>query len=442
MKVNITKSDLARSELKYLGFWITREGIKPLSKKVEAINNLTSPKNRRELRRFIGLVNYYRDVWPKRSETLAPLTAMTSKTTRWKWTKECEEAFQEMKRIVSREIILSFPDFSEEFHIHTDASNSQMGAVISQKEKPFAFFSRKLQPAQTRYTTTEKELLSIVETLKEFRNILLGQKIVIHTDHKNLIYKNFNSDRVMRQRLFIEEYSPDIRYIKGENNVVADALSRLSMEQEPREEAFFTLEEMSNMYCYAANKKDNKEDTSCPINYQLIGHEQSKDKKIRKLALTKPDSYALKEFKSAGKRFDLICHDDKIVIPSTLQQRIVDWYHNYLGHPGINRTEETISQHLWWPKMRDHITNSVATCKSCQRNKRRHKKYGHLPAKEAEAKPWDKLCVDLIGPYTINRKGAKSLICRCVTMIDPATGWFEIHQYDDTRSVTVANIVE
>ena len=268
-----------------------------------------------------------------------------------------------------------------------------------------AFFSRKLQPSQTRYTTTEKELLSIVETLKEFRNILLGQKIVIHTDHKNLTYKNFNSERVMRQRLFMEEYSPDIRYIEGEKNVVADALSHLSMEQEPREEAFFTLEQLSNMYCYTANKKGKqKEDTSCPINYQLIGKEQSKDKKITKLALTKPDSYSLKEFKSAGKKFDLICHKDKIVIPSTLQQRIVDWYHNYLGHPGINRTEETISQHLWWPKMRGHITNSVATCNSCQRNKRRHKKYGHLPAKTAEAKPWDKLCVDLIGPYTINRK--------------------------------------
>ena len=92
--------------------------------------------------------------------------------------------------------------------------------------------------------------------------------------------------------------------------------------------------------------------------------------------------------------------------------------------------------------MRDHITNSVATCDSCQRNKRRHKKYGHLPAKTAEAKPWDKLCVDLIGPYSINRKGDKSQVCRCVTMIDSATGWFEIHEYDDKRSITVTNIVE
>ena len=96
-----------------------------------------------------------------------------------------------------------------------------------QEGKPIAFYSRKLNPAQTRYTVTEKELLSIVETLKEFRNILLGQKLKVFTDHQNLTYKSNNSDRVMRWRLYIEEYSPDLTFIPGKDNVVADALSRL-----------------------------------------------------------------------------------------------------------------------------------------------------------------------------------------------------------------------
>src|SRR5210317_1055363 len=93
--------------------------------------------------------------------------------------------------------------------------------------------------------------------------------------------------------------------------------------------------------------------------------------------------------------------------------------------------------------MRKQITHIVSTCESCQRNKRRFKKYGLLPEKVAEAQPWDKLCVDLIGPYKINRKGIKKqLICKCVTMIDPATGWFEIHPLEDKKSITVTNIVE
>jgi RNase H-like domain found in reverse transcriptase len=90
-----------------------------------------------------------------------------------------------------------------------------------------------LNPAQTQYTTTERELLAIVETLKEFRNILLGHTICIFTDHQNLTYKNFNTERVMRWCLLIEEFGPELIYIKGISNVVADALSRLNITLEP-----------------------------------------------------------------------------------------------------------------------------------------------------------------------------------------------------------------
>ena len=93
--------------------------------------------------------------------------------------------------------MLAYPNFDEVFDIHTDASHTQLGMVISQKGAPIAFYSRKLNPAQTRYTTTERELLAIVETLKEFKNILLGQQIRVYTDHKNLTYKTFNTERVM-----------------------------------------------------------------------------------------------------------------------------------------------------------------------------------------------------------------------------------------------------
>jgi RNase H-like domain found in reverse transcriptase len=112
--------------------------------------------------------------------------------------------------------MLAYPD------IHTDASHYQLGAVISQQGKPIAFYSCKLNPAQTCYTTTERELLSIVKTLKEYQNILLGHQMEVFTDHKNLVYKTFNTEHVMRWRLIIEEFGPKLTYIKGVNNVVAD----------------------------------------------------------------------------------------------------------------------------------------------------------------------------------------------------------------------------
>ena len=140
------------------------------------------------------------------------LTELTSKKVKFQWQEKHTTAFNNMKQILAREVILAFPDFNKPFHIFTDASDTQLGAVITQENKPIAFYSKKLNPAQTRYTTTEKELLSIVATCKEFRTILLGQQLIIHTDHENLTYKNFNSDRVMRWRLFLEEYSPDIKW--------------------------------------------------------------------------------------------------------------------------------------------------------------------------------------------------------------------------------------
>jgi transposase InsO family protein len=378
-------------------------------------------------------------MWIRRSETLAPLTALTSKNVKFKWTNTEQKAFDTMKRIMARETLLAYPDFNAEFHIYTDASKVQLGAVIVQNNRPIAFFSRKLTPAQTRYTVTERELLSIVEVLKEFRNILMGQQIIVHTDHENLTYKTQNSDRVMRWRLYIEEYSPDLQYVPGHSNVVADALSRLEIQAEPMEEAFFTDELRSELYCYAADTLTNAD---FPLDYSQISRAQLKEKKWLKMHDKKDSPYESLNFMFAGEQVPVLCFKEKMVIPPSLQKRIIDWYHSYLGHPGINRTEETISQHLWWPKMRDQITTAVKVCPICQRNKKQRKKYGHLPPKEAEASPWDKLCVDTIGPYKIRRKGKPVLTCRCVTMIDPATGWFELHEIPNLQSDTVANKIE
>jgi hypothetical protein len=133
---------------------------------------------------------------------------------------------------VSQETLLAFPDFEKEFHVYTNASNKQLGAVIMQEGKPLVFYNRKLNSAQTCYTTGEQELLSIVETLKEFRDILLGQQVIVHTDHLNILYGKLSDDRITRWRLLLEEYRPTYVHIAGKNNIVADALSRLEKDED------------------------------------------------------------------------------------------------------------------------------------------------------------------------------------------------------------------
>ena len=107
---------------------------------------------------------------------------------------------------MGREVFLAYPDFNAPFEIHTDDSKLKIGAVISQKGKPIAFYSQKMNSAQQNYTTTDKELLSIVASLKEFCNILLGNQITVYTDHKNLTYKKLDTEHVMRWCLILEEF--------------------------------------------------------------------------------------------------------------------------------------------------------------------------------------------------------------------------------------------
>ena len=124
-------------------------------------------------------------------------------------------------------------------------------------------------------------------------------------------------------------------------------------------------------------------------------------------------------------------------------------YHERLCHPGLTRTEATIRQHFTWKNLRHSVEQVCKKCHTCQLTKKLDPKIGHLPAKQAETNPWDTLCVDLIGPYTIHRKGThkngkkkKDLTLWCVTMIDPATGWFEITEIKTKRADVVSNVVE
>jgi hypothetical protein len=263
LKVNAAKLTFCALEIEYLGYVLTRDGIKPQSNKVQAILAIKPPTGVRQLRNFLGMVQYYRDFWARRSDMLAPLTSLVgecsqTKSTKakgtkkvpWHWDKVHQRAFDHVKAKIAKDVVLAYLDYSKFFEIYTDASSKQLGAVITQDNRPIVLFSRKLFNTKRKYSVTKIELLAIVKTLKEFKGMLWGQNIKVFTDHANLRRDalGLTSDRVYQWRLLPEKYGPEIVYIKGIHNTVAGAVSLLEYDPSINQtaESFHTTKVRSN----------------------------------------------------------------------------------------------------------------------------------------------------------------------------------------------------
>ena len=407
--VNLRKSKFFGDEFAYLGFILSPDGLRPDPKKVEAISKLESPKTKKQLQSFLGMVNYIRNSIPHYGKYTAKLSNLVGSKTPFEWNEEYQQAFDGLKKQVMKATMLSYPDYSSPFEVYTDASKTQVGSVIIQKnaegklKPPIAFFSKKLAGAALNYTVTELELMAIVLTLKSFKTLLYGQDITIFTDHKNLTFERFGSERVRRWRLFVEEFGPDIIYLPGHQNVVADALSRLPYNQNSQVENEIKIQNE----VYGIDE--------CPIDFHFLMTQQRKHL---------PSGF-LKYTKLFGDEYLAVTENDQIRIPKVIANIIMEWYHDLLVHPGPHRMYKTMMTHFHWPRMEADIKRFCRTCDKCQRFKRTRQHYGAIPKANPETKPWNGLCVDLIGPYSIPRNIQNNQLS-CLTMIDPATKWIEI----------------
>lgn len=248
-KIQLDKSEWLKPEVEFLGFIVSRNGLKPNPKKIESIQNYPEPSSLKELRAFLGLSGYYRRFVKNYSKIAKPLTKFLkgenghrqiskneSKNFKILLDYEGKKAFKLLKEILSSEDVLAFPDFSKPFLLTTDASNKAIGAVLSQNfndgERPITFISKTLSNTEENYATNEKEMLAIVWALHTLRNFIYGHKIIIYTDHQPLTYtispKN-NNAKLKRWKAFIEEHDHEICYKPGKANIVADALSRIQI---------------------------------------------------------------------------------------------------------------------------------------------------------------------------------------------------------------------
>ena len=236
LTINLAKCEFGCAQVSYLGHVVGQGEVKPIDAKVKAISEFPTPKNKKELMRFLGMAGYYRRFCKNFSTIVEPLTNLLHKRREFLWSKECQVAFQKIKAILTHCPILAAPNFTKNFKLAVDASDIGAGAVLLQEDDksidhPLCYFSKKFTDTQKRYCTTEKELLALILALQYFEIYVTAAKgpIVIFTDHNPLTVlhkiKNKNQ-RLMRWSLLLQQYCLDIRHISGRDNIIADALSR------------------------------------------------------------------------------------------------------------------------------------------------------------------------------------------------------------------------
>ncbi|KAK4406537.1 Retrovirus-related Pol polyprotein from transposon [Sesamum angolense] len=228
-------------EIAFLGHVASKEGVQPDPAKVKAIMEWEPPKNVSEVRSFLGLAGYYRRFVKDFSVVAKPLTNLLKKNAPFNWNDKCAQSFEELKKRLTSAPILALPFGDGGYVVYTDASRQGLRCVLMQHGKVIAYASRQLRPHEINYPTHDSELAVIVHALKIWRHYLYGETFQIFTDHKSLKYIPTQKELNLRQRRWIEllkDYDCTIDYHPGKANIVADALSRK------------TVDHLASMICY------------------------------------------------------------------------------------------------------------------------------------------------------------------------------------------------
>ena len=241
IRINEQKCQFMKKEVEYLGYLINNEGLKPVPRKMEAITEAQTPQNTTQLRAYLGMLNYYSKFLKNMSSLLGPMHALLKKNARWLWTRECQKSFEDSKiRLLSAYLLVHF-DTEKKIILICDASQYGIGAVMAHimedgSERPIAFASRTLAPAEKKYSQIEKEALGVVFGVKKFHRYLFGHKFIIANDHQPL-KRLFNAERevptmvsgrIKRWALILSTYEYEFMYLPGTKIAHADALIRLS----------------------------------------------------------------------------------------------------------------------------------------------------------------------------------------------------------------------
>ncbi len=411
--INPNKCLFGVPELDFLGHHIDCHGISPLPEKVQAVRDFPQPQSQRQLRRFIGLVNFYHRFFPHGADLMRPLHSLLSsgkgktKSQTLTWTDAAVASFNTTKEALANASLLSYPTPDAPTCLMTDASDTAVGAVLQQQIHgtwhPISFFSRKMTPAETRYSTFDRELLAVYLSIRHFQHFLEGRPFHVLTDHKPLTYAlNSRSDRhsprQARQLDYISQFTSTIRHVHGMDNVVADALSRIETN------ALLTGQPPN-------------------VDFAAMAETQATDPQIRSLQSSPTSTLVVEAIPLANTTHPLYCDTStgtqRPLVPLPWRRTVFDSLHG-LSHPGIRATQKLITSRFVWPGINADVRRLTRSCIQCQRAKVQRHTTAPLSSFPTPDARFDVIHIDLVGPLPPSRGFTYLLTC-----VDRFTRWPE-----------------
>ncbi|XP_055536158.1 uncharacterized protein K02A2.6-like [Wyeomyia smithii] len=421
LKLNKSKCEFFKTSVTFIGYVITKDGLKKTDERIRAIRDAPEPKTLTDVRAFAGLVNYYAKFVAGFADIMSPLYNFLRKNVKFEWTDKCSSAFQRVKDEICKDITLAHFNPDAELILTCDASNVGVSAVLSQiesgVERPVAFASRTLHPAEVNYSVIDREALAVVYGVNKFFLHLVGNIFMIQTDHKPLL-SLFNpnkgipaiaASRMRRWANFLSGFNYNIGYVKSQLNV-ADYPSRFPVESWKiwkEEDSYLNFINTGECGFISLNKlaQETEEDPHLTKVLKFLTG--------KKVQLTRSDPYA-KYINELSVERNIIMRGHRVVVPMTLRQEVLAKLHR--SHLGVVKSKSIARSNFWWPGLDLEIESFVKNCSSCLLHSTSPPKAELIPWKPPN-KVWNRIHVDFAGPV----KGFFYLI-----IMDALSKWVEV----------------
>ncbi len=463
LKLNCKKCTLFRKQVNYLGHVVSEEGVAVDPEKIRAVRDWPTPKNKHEVRSFLGLSTYYRRFVPGFADIAKPLTRLTEENSEFIWDLKCQHAFEELKKVLIDSPILSYPRTEGKFILDTDASNIGIGSVLSQmqdgQERVIAYFSKVLSKPERNYCVTRRELLAVIKSVEHFRKYLYGRKFLLRTDHSALVwllrFKN-PEGQVARWIERLQEYDYDSEHRAGLRHRNADALSRRPCPEN----------------CQHCNKAEERFVTVCRT---TVIDNFWQDDEIRADQLEDPDLGLLMQWKEKDRRpswgeiaslppsvklywaqwqsivvengllkrilesEDGTQQKQQLLIPRKRVPDVLKLLHDDVsgGHLGVKKTTEKVRQRFYWVHYTEDVKDWCRRCVVCASSNGPQKRRRAPMRQYNVGSPFERIAIDIAGPFPTTERGNKYIL----VAMDYFSKWTEAYALPNQEATTVAEVL-